>query len=60
MSYKPRLMEKQLAKALAASPAVLLQGARYVGKTTLAQQFAASEFDLSNEMDADSLELDPL
>ena len=60
MSYKPRLMEKQLAKALAASPAVLLQGARYVGKTTLAQQLAASEFDLSNEVDADSLELDPL
>ncbi len=53
-------MEKQLAKALAASPAVVLQGARYVGKSTLARQFAASEFDMSNEVDVDSLELDPL
>lgn len=60
VSYMPRLMEKRLARALATSPAVLLQGARYVGKTTLAQRFAASDLDLSNEMDADSLELDPL
>ena len=56
----PRLMEGRLAGALATSPAVLLQGARYVGKTTLAQRFAASDLDLSNEMDADTLELDPL
>lgn len=56
----PRLMEGQLAGALATSPAVLLQGARYVGKTTLAQRLAASDLDLSNEVDADSLELDPL
>ena len=56
----PRLMEERLAGALATSPAVLLQGARYVGKTTMAHRFAASGIDLSNELDADSLELDPL
>ena len=60
MTYIRRWLEDRLGKALAASPAVLMQGARYIGKTTLARRLSASALDMSNEQDAARLELDPL
>jgi len=60
MAYIRRFLEGRLGTAQATSPAVLLQGARYIGKTTLARRFAASAFDMSNEQDAAQLDLDPL
>lgn len=42
MEYIPRLVDSQLARALQAHPAVLVTGARGVGKTTTAQRPASS------------------
>ncbi|MYB25846.1 MAG: ATP-binding protein [Acidimicrobiia bacterium] len=42
MEYIPRLVDAQLARALATHPVVLVTGARGVGKTTTAQQVARS------------------
>ena len=41
--YHPRIMDQILREALAFQSAVLLEGARYVGKTETARQFAKSE-----------------
>ncbi len=60
MTYIRRWLEGRLSDALATSPAVLLQGARYIGKTTLARRLSASAFDMSNEQHTARLELDPL
>lgn len=60
MTYIRRWLEGRLSDALATSPAVLLQGARYIGKTTLARRLSASALDMSNEQHAARLELDPL
>lgn len=44
----PRVVDKQLADALAHLPAVLITGARAVGKTTTASALAETVFDLSH------------
>ncbi|MCY4104360.1 MAG: DUF4143 domain-containing protein [bacterium] len=60
MAYIRRWLEDRLRDALAASPAVLLQGSRFIGKTTLARRLSASALDMSNEQHVARLELDPL
>lgn len=44
----PRIVDKQLGDALTHLPAVLITGARAVGKTTTASAFAKTVFDLSH------------
>ncbi len=44
----PRVVDVQLAEALAHLPAVLITGARAIGKTTTASAFANTVFDLSH------------
>lgn len=41
--YLPRVVDREMRAALAASPAVLIEGPRACGKTWTARQFAASE-----------------
>ncbi len=60
VTYIRRWLEDRLSESLDTSPAVMLQGARYIGKTTLARRLAVSVLDLSNQQHAARLELDPL
>ena len=41
--YRPRVVDAEVEAALAASPAVLLEGARACGKTWTGKRFARSE-----------------
>ena len=40
--YKPRIADRMLARKLAGKGAVLLEGAKWCGKTTTAEQIAGS------------------
>lgn len=42
MEYKPRIADKLLAKKLRAKGAVLVEGAKWCGKTTTSEQIANS------------------
>jgi predicted AAA+ superfamily ATPase len=50
--YKLRLMTKKIGKKLKSSGGILLEGARYCGKTTTAEFLAASvvRFDASEQI----------
>ena len=43
MTYRPRIVDRELAERLAATGAVVIEGPRACGKTTTARQAAASE-----------------
>ena len=47
--YKPRIADALLARKLAGKGAVLIQGAKWCGKTTTAEQFAASTLYMANQ-----------
>ena len=46
MTYQPRIVDSELAERLQATGAVVIEGPRAAGKTTTAQQIAASEVRL--------------
>ena len=46
--YKPRIADKLLARKLAGKGAVLIEGPKWCGKTTTAQQQAKSMLDLGD------------
>ncbi len=46
MTYQPRIVDRELAERLQATGAVVIEGPRACGKTTTAQQIAASEVRL--------------
>ena len=50
--YRPRIADAELAELLAASGAVLVEGARAVGKTATAMQASASQVLLDIDLDA--------
>ena len=50
--YRPRIADAELAELLAASGAVLVEGARAVGKTATAMQASASHVHLDIDLDA--------
>ena len=50
--YCPRIVDAELAELLAASGAVLVEGARAVGKTATAMQASASHVLLDIDRDA--------
>ena len=50
--YRPRIADAELAELLAASGAVLVEGARAVGKTATAMQASASHVHLDVDLDA--------
>ncbi len=56
---RPRIALPSLHKHLDTSPAVMLQGPRGAGKTTLAQQVVKSKIDFSNRTDSELFEIDP-
>ena len=58
--YRPRIADAELAELLAASGAVLLEGARAVGKTATAMQASASHVLLDIDLDAQRMmSIDP-
>ena len=60
MTYQPRILERELAAQLEAIGAVVVEGARACGKTTMARQVAASEVLLDVDEEARRLAgLDP-
>ena len=60
MTYQPRILERELAAQLEAIGAVVVEGARACGKTTMARQVAASEVLLEVHEEARRLAgLDP-
>ena len=50
MEYLPRIVDLEIQRLLSATPIVTIEGARATGKTTTAQQFAASEIRLPREL----------
>ena len=46
MTYQPRIVDRELDERLQATGAVVIEGPRACGKTTTAQQIAASEVRL--------------
>ena len=50
--YRPRIADAEFAELLAASRAVLVEGARAVGKTEMAMQASASHVLLDVDLDA--------
>ncbi len=59
MPYYHRIVERQLHDHLREHAAVLIEGARGVGKTTTASQVAATVFELQNEATLERLTEDP-
>ncbi len=60
MTYRPRIVDRELAECLAASGAVVIEGPRACGKTTTARQAAASEARLDVDEAARNLaRIDP-
>lgn len=59
VSHVARVVDRQLAQALERFPAVLVTGARAVGKTTTAQRFARSVVRLDQRRDAEAFHADP-
>ena len=58
--YRPRIADAELAELLAASGAVLVEGARAVGKTATAMQASASQVLLDIDLDAQRMmSIDP-
>ena len=58
--YRPRIADAELAELLAASGAVLVEGARAVGKTATAMQASASHVLLDIDLDAQRMmSIDP-
>lgn len=59
MDYLPRIMEKEIAKALARAPAVAILGPRQCGKSTLAKRLLAGRksvvLDLQRQSDVNKL-----
>ena len=55
----PRMLAPQLARDLQEYPAVVLQGARAIGKTTLARSLATSEINLSDSRQRSFFAVDP-
>ena len=59
-NYRPRIADAELAERLAASGAVLVEGARSVGKTATAMQASASHVLLDVDLDAQRMtSIDP-
>lgn len=58
-AYRPRLADRTLADLLADFPAILVNGARAVGKTTTARQFASDEVRLDQPSQAAAFRADP-
>ena len=50
MEYLPRIADFEIQRLLAATPIVMIEGARATGKTTTAQRFAASELRLPRDL----------
>ena len=48
MEYKPRIADKMLAKKLASKGAILIEGPKWCGKTTTAEQQAKSILYMDN------------
>ena len=60
-NYRPRIADAELAERLAASGAVLVEGARAVGKTATAMQASASHVLLDVDLDAQRMSsIDPV
>ncbi|MDR1294858.1 MAG: DUF4143 domain-containing protein [Bifidobacteriaceae bacterium] len=57
--YLPRILDASLAEVLASLPAVAVDGAKAVGKTSTASRVARSLFALDSEPTAASVRLDP-
>ena len=55
----PRMLAPKLARDLQEFPAVVLQGARAIGKTTLARSLAAAEINLSDSAQRSFFTADP-
>ena len=56
-AYRPRMADRTLADLLADFPAILVNGARAVGKTTTARQFASDEVRLDQPSQAAAFKL---
>ncbi|MCY4175902.1 MAG: DUF4143 domain-containing protein [Acidimicrobiaceae bacterium] len=59
VAYIERMADARLAEILAASPAVIITGARGCGKTTTALRHAASVVRLDNPLETAAFEADP-
>ncbi len=59
MAYLPRLVDARLAEILEAFPAVLVVGARAVGKTTTARRVAGTVVELDDPAQAAQFRADP-
>lgn len=57
--FLPRMLAPQLERDLGDFPAIVLQGARAIGKTTLARSLAASEINLSDSAQRSFFTADP-
>lgn len=59
MQYSPRAVDQQLKELLSYAPAVALEGAKAVGKTSTAMQFATTTLRLDSEEGRQRLAADP-
>lgn len=59
MAYLPRLVDARLTQILQAFPAVLVVGARAVGKTTTARRIASTVVELNDPTQAAQFRADP-
>ena len=55
MKYKPRVIDKSIEKRLESKGAIVVEGAKWCGKTTTCERHAASALYLSSPDQADQL-----